>query len=76
MASSYSKDNMKASPQSIYHEKNSVCVCVCVPLIALLHLLQASCVCLCLSVCVITLIPLHTAAIAAGFAKLTFKRSW
>ncbi len=32
MASSYSKlsDNMKALPQSIYHEKNSVCVCVCV----------------------------------------------
>lgn len=74
MASSYSKlrDNMKASPRSIYHKKNTVCVFV--SLIALLHLLQAFCLCLCLSVCVITLIPPLTTAIAAGFAKLTFKR--
>lgn len=31
MASSYSKlgDNMKVSPQSIYHKKTTVCVCLC-----------------------------------------------
>lgn len=67
----YIRDNMKAWPQSIYHKKT---LCLLVFLIALLPSCKLLCVYLCLSVCVITLIPLHTTAIAAGFAKLTFKR--
>lgn len=72
--SSYSKlrDNMKASPQSVYC-KTTVWARLRVCVIALVHLLQAFCVCVRLSVCVITLIPLHTTGIAAGFAKLTLK---